>query len=103
MRGTEPPAGWAWLDAEAEGDTTADADLRRAAAACLGSADGRLLARHLRRSFLERRLPPTASDAELRHLEGQRAAVAHLFGLAARGRSAPPAQALDFPEPRAPR
>ena len=103
MLGADPPAGWAWLDAAAEADNPAKADLYRAAAACLGSADGRLLARHLRRVFLDRRLPPTASDAELRHLEGQRAAVAHLFRLAERGRSATPVQLLDSNEPRAPR
>jgi hypothetical protein len=40
---------------------------------------------HLRRTVLERRLPPTASDAELRHLEGQRYAVAHIIAMVERG------------------
>ena len=82
MLGVDPPAGWAWLDAAAEADNPAKADLYRAAAACLGSADGRLLARHLRRVFLDRRVPPSASDAELRHVEGQRSVVAWLLAAA---------------------
>jgi hypothetical protein len=75
-------AGWSWLEAAAEDGDATPTDLCRAAAACLGSPDERLLVRHLRRLFLDRRLPPTASNAELRHLEGQRAAVDHLLRLA---------------------
>jgi hypothetical protein len=40
---------------------------------------------HLRRTVLERRLAPNASDAELRHLEGQRYAVAHIVAMVERG------------------
>jgi hypothetical protein len=40
---------------------------------------------HLRRVILERRLAPHASDAELRHLEGQRYAVAYIAALVERG------------------
>ena len=40
---------------------------------------------HLRRIILERRLAPHASDAELRHLEGQRYAVAYIIALVERG------------------
>jgi hypothetical protein len=40
---------------------------------------------HLRRTVLERRLAPSASDAELRHLEGQRCAVAHIVAMVERG------------------
>jgi hypothetical protein len=98
----EALAGWAWLDAPAEPGDAAP-DLCRAAAACLGTPDGRLLIRHLRRTFLDRRLPPTASDAELRHLEGQRSAVAHLLQLMERGRGSAPHQDATFPDTRDPR
>jgi hypothetical protein len=40
---------------------------------------------HLKRVILERRLPPNASDAELRHLEGQRHAVAYILAMVERG------------------
>jgi hypothetical protein len=40
---------------------------------------------HLKRTVLERRLPPSASDAELRHLEGQRCVVAQIVAMVERG------------------
>jgi hypothetical protein len=98
----EPLAGWAWLEAPTDtGEPSAD--LCRASAACLGTADGRLVVRHLRRMFLDRRLPPTSSDAELRHLEGQRSAVAHLMQLVERGRRPTQHQETTLPDPRDPR
>lgn len=99
----DPLAGWAWLEAATADGDEPPPDLCRAAAACLGSADGRLLTRHLRRLFLDRRMPPSASDAELRHLEGQRSAVAHLLLLAERGRQAAPTPLSSSPDPRDPR
>jgi hypothetical protein len=42
---------------------------------------------HLRRLILDRRCPPGASDAELRHLEGQRFAVAYIRQMVERGRT----------------
>jgi hypothetical protein len=42
---------------------------------------------HLTRSILDRRLPPNASDAELRHLEGQRFAIAGVLAMIERGRA----------------
>jgi hypothetical protein len=98
----EPLAGWAWLEAPGEAREPSS-DLCRAAASCLGTADGRLLLRHLQRAFLDRRLPPSASDAELRHLEGQRSVAAHLMLLAERGRAAPPATPANLADPRDPR
>jgi hypothetical protein len=98
----EPLEGWAWLEAPADSGAPA-ADLCRAATACFATPDGRLLVRHLRRVFLDRRLPATASDAELRHLEGQRSAVAHLLQLAERGRGPAPRQEPTLPDPREPR
>ena len=67
----------------------------RAFAACLGSVRGKEAIAHLRRVFLERRLPPTASDAELWHLEGQRSVVAHIVALVERGRQSPTPDGAD--------
>lgn len=84
MAGPEPVAGWAWFDAPAGPDNAPD-EIRRSAAACLGGPHGRVLLRHLQQLFADRRLSPAASDAELRHVEGQRSVVSHLLQLAERG------------------
>ena len=60
-------------------------ELCRAFARCFAGAAGRSVLEHLRRIILERRLAPHASDAELRHLEGQRYAVAYIIALVERG------------------
>lgn len=52
-------------------------------------AGGRVLA-HLRRLTRDRVLGPEASDAQLRHVEGQRALIAHVEGLIERGRNPVP-------------
>lgn len=95
-------AGWGWLDAAPLGAAPAP-ELCRAAAACLTSPNGRNLLRHLRQSFLDRRLPPTATDAELRHVEGQRSVVAHLLRLTERGCDGAFLSDGTLPEPEAPR
>jgi hypothetical protein len=79
------PEGWAWLEADGPGEGD-EGELARAFARCFAGSEGALALDHLRRVFLDRRLPPTASDAELRHLEGQRSVVAHIVALAERGR-----------------
>ena len=88
-RGPEaPPTGWDWFDGDPSYASASD-DLCRQAAACLQTPSGQELLRHLQRAFLDRRVPPSASDAELRHTEGQRAVVGHLLRLLERGRRAP--------------
>jgi hypothetical protein len=81
----EPLEGWAWLEAAGEAVDLPD-EICRSAVTCLGGSHGRVLLRHLQRRFLDRRIPPTAADAELRHAEGQRSVVAHLLQLLERGR-----------------
>lgn len=86
MHDLASPAGWAWFDA---GDVAGDQDASEIAgifARCFAGGDGERALDHLRRAYLERRLPPAASDAELRHLEGQRSVVAQLIALVERGR-----------------
>jgi hypothetical protein len=58
----------------------------RAFAHCFRDAAGTTVLEHLRKLFLERRVGPSASDAELRHVEGQRSVVAHILALIERGR-----------------
>jgi len=97
MTRREPVDGWAWFDTASVPAPTLD-EVCRSAAACLGTTHGRVLLLHLKRSFLARRLPPTASDAELRHLEGQRTLVAHLLQLVERGRSSSSSTAMPASE-----
>jgi hypothetical protein len=65
------------------------AALARACARLFTHDDGRRLLAHLRAQTVGRHLGPEASDAALRHLEGQRALVAHLGRLIAEGRGTP--------------
>jgi len=60
------------------------------AARCLGTPQGERLLSYLRRITLERRLAPDCSEAELRHLEGQRHLLAHIEALVQRGQEGPP-------------
>jgi hypothetical protein len=61
------------------------AALARACVRLFTHDDGRRLLAHLRAQTIGRHLGPEASDAALRHLEGQRALVAHLERLIAEG------------------
>jgi hypothetical protein len=84
----EHDPGWSWFDAgSTPTDNAADPELCRAYARCFGSRDGQQVMAHLARTILDRRLPPSASNAELRHLEGQRCVVAAVTAMIERGRS----------------
>jgi hypothetical protein len=58
----------------------------RAFARAFSSRDGEAVLAHLRSITIERRLAPEASEAALRHIEGQRALVAAIEGLVRAGR-----------------
>lgn len=58
-------------------------------ARCFAGPDGRRALDHLRAATLLRSLGPDAPDAALRHLEGQRALVARILALVARGGGQP--------------
>lgn len=60
-------------------------DLATAFARCFRGLDGERVLAHLRRISIDRRLAPDASEAELRHLEGQRHLAAYIAQLVARG------------------
>lgn len=85
MRVERTVEGWDALVEAAPAPEPADA-VARAFAHCFRDAAGAIALEHLRKTFLERRLGPSASDAELRHVEGQRSVVAHLLALIERGR-----------------
>lgn len=76
--------GWAWFDRGQAPE--ADRALALAAARCFRGGDGEAVLAHLRAVTLERALGPGATDAQLRHLEGQRQLVAHVLRLVERGR-----------------
>jgi hypothetical protein len=84
-REEEGAEGWGWFE-PAPGSAEPGPELRRAFLACLSTPDGEAVLAHLRRVFLDRRVAPTAPDAELRHVEGQRSVVAHVLALLERAR-----------------
>ena len=63
------------------------ARIARAFARCFASVEGEFALRHLDDMTLRRALGPEASEAMLRHLEGQRQFVAYIHALVARGRA----------------
>jgi hypothetical protein len=85
-----PPDGWDWFETgtnlAADGPPDTGPDLALAAARCFRGADGEKVLGYLRALTLDRALGPNASDALLRHIEGQRQLVAHLALLIQRGR-----------------
>jgi hypothetical protein len=81
-------AGWSWFEPSAgTASGASESELCRSYARCFAGPDGRDVVAHLTRSILDRRLPPNASDAELRHLEGQRFAIAGVLAMIERGRA----------------
>ena len=85
MPARDQDEGWIWFEPSGR-PTEPGPDLRQATLSCLNAPAGQLLLAHLRRLFLERRVAPTSSDAELRHVEGQRSVVAYLHALLERAR-----------------
>ena len=91
---SSPDHGWAWferIDADrldATDSDAADLDLARAFARCFRGEDGSRVIEHLRAVTVGRALGPAASDAQLRHTEGQRQLVAYINALIERGRGA---------------
>ena len=77
------PDGWGWFEQQQGAQSPAEAgpDVCHAFRACLGGPHGEQAMAHLRRVFLDRRVPPSAPNAELRHVEGQRSVVAYIAAL----------------------
>ncbi|HEY0837060.1 MAG TPA: hypothetical protein VGE72_24330 [Azospirillum sp.] len=82
-------AGWAWFADPAANGATPNEDPAPSFARCFAGPDGERVLSVLRAMTLGRTLGPDAPEAALRHLEGQRALVASILALVARGRAAP--------------
>jgi hypothetical protein len=86
MNSDRSPAGWAWFeDREDASPDFGETMLCGAFARCFAGPDGQQVLDHLRRLILDRRLGPSATNAELWHLEGQRGAIAYVLGMVERG------------------
>jgi len=86
---SESNGGWAWFGNSETTQPKGDGGLALAFARCFGRPDGERVLEHLRTMTVEQSMGPAASDAMLRHLEGQRQLVTHIQGLIERGRGNP--------------
>ncbi len=104
--------GWAWFESfrdhglDPRTQLGADPEVTRAFARCFRTADGQRVLSHLRALTLERSLGPGASDAMLRHFEGQRSLFTYIVATTARGSQGPDAAgratAETAPNPKTP-
>lgn len=84
-------SGWSWFDVtpqetkDQERPSAITADLLDAYVRTFRSEAGCQVMRHLRAITMDRVVGPDASDAILRHLEGQRQLVNYIASLAERG------------------
>lgn len=80
-------SGWTWFEPATELPADeVELELCRAFARCFSSTEAQMVIDHLTKVILERRLSAGCSNAELRHLEGQRFAIAHIVAMIERGR-----------------
>ena len=81
--------GWAWLDSPDDeavpNSKRRDGELVKSVARCFADADGKRLLTYLQAITRNRCLGPDATDAALRHLEGQRQLVGHIEHLIEEG------------------
>ncbi|GBD42683.1 hypothetical protein HRbin40_00138 [bacterium HR40] len=77
-------AGWSWFEPDPARERPSR-DVAEAFARCFRTPAGEQVLAYLCRTFLDRRVPPTASDSVLRHVEGQRSVVAHIRSLVEQG------------------
>ncbi|CAO3417703.1 Bbp19 family protein [Azospirillum doebereinerae] len=81
------PIGWEWLDGSVAAPAGGAEDPSPSFARCFAGTDGARVLATLKAMTLDRALGPDASDAALRHLEGQRQLVAVILALTARGQT----------------
>jgi hypothetical protein len=79
----EPPT-WTELERQAE-KPKEPRELQFAFVRTFRGPDGLQVLEHLQRATIGRALPATATDGELRHLEGQRALVLEILNMIHRG------------------
>lgn len=91
-------SGWDWFAGKAAplpgspDPAAAERDFHRAFARCFSSPDGARVLAHLRAMTIERAVGPDVSDAQLRHLEGQRQLIAYVLALIERGKAQSPGE-----------
>ncbi len=82
--------GWAWFDPSSSSNNqkqfSTDRDLAQVFARCFGGEEGVKVLKHLKSITHSRILGPAASDALLRHMEGQRQLVSYIISLVEHGR-----------------
>lgn len=82
--------GWAWFETNSSSSdheqSPLDHDLAHVFARCFRGEEGVKVLRYLKSTTHSRILGPSASDALLRHMEGQRQLVAHIISLVEHGR-----------------
>lgn len=82
--------GWAWFDTRSSSknheQSPPDRDLAQVFASCFRGEEGVKALKYLKSITHSRVLGPAASDALLRHMEGQRQLVAHIISLVEHGR-----------------
>jgi hypothetical protein len=77
--------GWSWFErAATRPESDVHADVARAFLRCFSSEDGKAVLAYLRATVLERALGPAVTEAQLRHIEGQRQLVVLIANLATR-------------------
>lgn len=90
--------GWAWFEADlppsGDKEPQPDRDLAQVFARCFRSEAGMIVLQHLKSITQSRGFGPAASDALLRHMEGQRQLVTQIISLVEQGRG--PCQADYF-------
>lgn len=74
-----------WSDLEPKKAADPDNEMARAFRRCFASVDGDRVLSHLRDMTVGSAMPPTATDAELRHVEGQRCLVKYIGRMIERG------------------
>ena len=77
----EPLSPWEWIQSVAA-PPIENRRLEEIFVTTFSTPPGRAALAHLREVFLERRIAPDRSDAELRHHEGSRSAIAYIERLA---------------------
>ena len=92
--------GWAWFETDlppsGNKEPQPDRYLAQVFARCFRSEDGIIVLQHLKSITQSRGLGPAASDALLRHMEGQRQLVTQIISLVEQGQD--PCQ-MDYFEP----
>jgi len=79
-------SGWSWFGTAESNEKPENFELALCFARVFRGADAERVLKHLRAVSVEQVVGPAASEALLRHIEGQRQLVTHIQALIERGR-----------------